>query len=366
MSRAARAFASAPPPRGAGARAPSPSVALLLSLLSPCLGHVYVGRARRGAAWIGAWLLLQVPLAWLLVRAAPVAGLVALVVLGLVIWLGAALDALVLARRATSQAPWRLVAATLMALLAFERLGTLLCKRWVLEAFVAPSASMAPSLLVGDHFLIDKTRGARQPPAPGEVVVFRSPERPQDRYAFRVVATAGQRVELKDGRIWIDGAPIPRCDVGPATLGDATVTGEVAAASTLVGEVYVERLGAHAWLTLVSAAASASRDGQKQVPIYVRTNGGPWTVKAGEVFVLGDDRNDARDSREWFDGAGGGLPLANVEGRAFAVLYSDSATGPRFDRSGADPSGRPRLPKDLTALQPKLERCLADGAPFER
>jgi signal peptidase I len=349
-----------PPP------APSPTTALLLSLLSPCVGHVYAGHARRGFAWVAAWLLAEVPLTWLLMRVSPFVAVAALVVVGLAIWIGAAVDALVVAGRASARAPWRLVAATLMALFAVERLETLVLQRWVVEAFVAPAASMSPSLLAGDHFLIDKTRSAREAPIAGDVVVLRGPEHPQDRFVYRVVATAGQRVEVKAGRIWLDGAPIPRCDVGPAALSDPTVSGAVAAASTLQGELFVERLGARAYLTLAAEAASASRDGRTQVPVYVRTEAGPWTVKAGEVFVLGDNRNNARDSREWFGGAGGGLPLGDVEGRVFAVTYSDTATALRFDRSGVDPSGRPRLPKELAALQPQLERCLAPDAPFEK
>lgn len=347
-------------------RAPSPSVAALLSLLSPCVGHVYAGRARRGFAWIALWLAVELPLTWLLMGASPAFAVMALAGLALAIWIGAAIDARAVARRAPAAASWRLVAATLMALFAVERLEALLLKRWVVEVFLVPGGSMAPSLLAGDHFLVDKTRGARAALTAGDVVVLRSPEHPQERFVYRVVATAGQRVELKAGRIWLDGAPIPRCAVGAATLTDPTVSGAVAEASTLQGELFVERLGARAYLTLSSAAASASRDGRTQVPVFVRTEAGPWTVKPGEVFVLGDNRNDAHDSRDWYGGAGGGLPLGNVEGRAFAVVYSDTATSLRFDRSGADPSGRPRLPKELAALEPKLDRCLASDAPFER
>lgn len=359
-SEAVRARALATP------RPPSPTAAVLLSLLSPCVGHVYAGSARRGAFWIGLWLAAEVPLTWLLMRVSPVVAVAALLGVGLAIWIGAAIDARAAARRATVAASWRLVAATLMALFAVERLETLLLKLWVVEAYLVPSGSMSPTLLVGDHFLIDKTRGAREGLVAGDVVALRSPDSPQDRVVYRVVATAGQRVEMKGGRIWLDGAPVPRCAVGPATLTDATVHGEVAEASALRGELFVERIGARAYLTITAATASASRDGRTQVPVFVRADAGPWTVKPGEVFVLGDNRNNARDSRDWYGGAGGGLPLGNVEGRAFAVLYADTATSLRFDRSGADPSGRPRLPKELAALQPKLDRCLSDDAPFER
>ncbi|MFO7769105.1 MAG: signal peptidase I [bacterium] len=157
----------------------------------------------------------------------------------------------------------------------------------VVEAYVIPSGSMEETILTGDTLLGNKfIYGARIPlvgirlpalrePRPGDVVVFNHPVE-EGRLVKRVVATAGQRVEIRDKQVYVDGrmAPLPEAGLhlDPRTL-----------------------------------PPGVSR----------RDNAGPFTVPEGHLFVMGDNRDDSLDSRSW-----GFLDREEVLARAMFVLYS--------------------------------------------
>jgi signal peptidase I len=147
---------------------------------------------------------------------------------------------------------------------------------------------MEDTLLVGDYLLVDKfTYGIAIPftrwrlpalsaPQPGDVVVFRSPVDPQRVYVKRCVATAGQRVEIRNKVVYVDG----RRAIDPPFS-------KYVDASILPG---------------------------KTDP---RDNYGPHQVPEGAVFLLGDNRDNSRDSRHW-----GALPREAVVGRAICLYWS--------------------------------------------
>ena len=85
---------------------------------------------------------------------------------------------------------------------------------------------------------------------------------------------------------------------------------------------------------------------------------GPYFAKPGEVWVMGDNRNNSHDSRMWFGGQGGGVPFENIRGRALFVWLSVSDSGVDWSREFAPVMGRPRVPPAAKGLEPQLEQCL--------
>ena len=163
-------------------------------------------------------------------------------------------------------------------------LGALL-RGVALQAFKIPSASMLPTLQIGDHVLVEPLRyGLRLPwgswllrwasPQPGDVIVFANPRDATQDFVKRVVAVGGEQVEVRDKRVLINGVP-----------------------RELPGAMFVE--------------------GSRVQLHDVRDNFGPVTVPAGQLFVLGDNRDQSVDSRFW-----GFVDVNDVRGAAARVYWS--------------------------------------------
>lgn len=169
-------------------------------------------------------------------------------------------------------------------------LGLLLVARSSLaNHYYVPSGSMEPTLLPGDRVVVDmRSYGLRVPftqwavwdgdtPARGDVVVFRSPS-DGIRLIKRVVAVAGDRVDLVDGRLAINGAPLAVQPDGPEDFGDVQVT------------------------------------------LNLDSGGGPdldnLQVPDGQVLVLGDHRGASIDGRYF-----GFVPAAAIYGQARGVFW---------------------------------------------
>ena len=192
------------------------------------------------------------------------------------------------------------------------------------EAYYVPSGSMQPTLLIGDELMVSKFSygysrysvpfglGPERPerlfgrmPARGDVVVFRLPSDPSQTYVKRVIGLPGDRVQMRDGRLWINGAMLPvRHDGnGPVEMEDG---GSEEAA------LNIETL-----------------PGGREHPIYKFAGTGEldntevFDVTPGHVFVMGDNRDDSADSRLAPSAGGVGLvPVENLVGRVEVVLGS--------------------------------------------
>ncbi len=236
-------------------------------------------------------------------------------------------------------------------------LVALLLRAVVIEAFKIPSGSMKPTLQIGDHIFVSKfTYGPKVPltdtriltdlpPKRGDVIVFEYPDpdpkaESQD-FIKRVVAVPGDTLSVESGHPIINGWRVPNCRVGKYAHEDPAGFGGSS------GELFVEYLGETAYLALYDDHHLA----QKQ---------GPYVVKPGEVWVMGDNRHNSLDSRAWVrkdGGVGAGVPFANIKGRAMIVWFPTS-------RMLVNVMGKPRLPDgappELTAA---IERCLAQRPP---
>jgi signal peptidase I len=198
--------------------------------------------------------------------------------------------------------------------------AVLLFRAMILEPFRIPSGSMVPTVQIGDHVLVPKYMyGLRLPlvgtvlrwgtPQRGEVVVFRYPPDPRLHYLKRVVGVAGDRIAVRDNRLSVNGAPQPWSPEGSYDFVDDTCghTPTRQAIEDLGGvrHAVLENTG------LSGPLADWPRDREE------------FQVPEGAVFVMGDNRDNAEDSRRW-----GVVPVDDVLGPAVAVWYSfDPCTG---------------------------------------
>jgi signal peptidase I len=310
------------------------------------VGHVYLGRTRRGIVWFFAPFLWFFAMVWF---AQPIGAMIGyrawmmMAPLGVAaVWALALLDIWRLPRTAADRVRPRRVVGMLALFFFLLFVQLQLFRRFGLEAFRIPSGAMIPTLLVGEHIFVEKTFLSSSGPGRGEVVVHAFPEHPEQDFIKRVIAVPGDRFETRKGHPWINGAEVPSCRVGRYSYEEAN-----SPTARHSGDLFVEFLGGHAYLTLYD-------DANGGFPEYQ----GPWTVKQGEFWVMGDNRNNSHDSRMWWGGKGGGVPFEDLRGRALFVWLAKSDDGAiDGSRFGLDVD-KPALPPALQYLQPKFEECL--------
>ncbi|HEX6156099.1 MAG TPA: signal peptidase I [Burkholderiales bacterium] len=203
-----------------------------------------------------------------------------------------------------------------------------LLRSFLVEPFKIPSSSMVPTLLVGDFILVNKyTYGIRLPvanrkivelgsPARGDVMVFRFPEDPSLDYIKRVVAVPGDRIEYRNKRLSLNGAPVPVKQV------DDYLSKE----RMQFSKRFIETLnGANHEILLDDDAPTSMMPG-RAFPFAGNCNynssGLACTVPPGHYFVMGDNRDNSSDSRVW-----GFVPDENIVGKAFFIWLNLNELG---------------------------------------
>jgi signal peptidase I len=193
------------------------------------------------------------------------------------------------------------------------------------QPFRIPSASMEPTLLIGDFLLVDKQVGLEAPPrifAPaseihrGDVVVFHYPVDASLHLVKRVIGLPGDRLRMRDGHVFINGAALsePYAVYRPAEP-----------------DGYRDDFP-----RLLSADPDI--DSRWWIQMHALVAHGELTVPADNYFVLGDNRNDSEDSRYW-----GFVPRAAIVGKPLLIYFSlkqpgempDSLPGPSTQHSSA-------------------------------
>jgi signal peptidase I len=203
----------------------------------------------------------------------------------------------------------------------------LLFRSAVADWMVVPTGSMNPTIVEGDRILVDKNvYGWRVPfttvrltqgsdPRRGDIVIFDSPE-DGTTLVKRVIGLPGDSIEMRDERLLINGVAL---EYGAEDLADVASDSELPRATQALQHRYsTEKLAdaAHAIMLLPARPAARSF--------------GPIVVPAGEYLVLGDSRDNSKDSRYI-----GFVPRSSIVGRAFRVAYSLDAERwyrPRADR----------------------------------
>ncbi len=201
--------------------------------------------------------------------------------------------------RAKSQA-WEFIEAIGVALVL-----ALVVRTVFIQAYKIPSRSMVPTLLVGDHILVNKfLYGTKipftdvrvlpiRPPARGDVIVFVPPDDPTKDFIKRIVAVPGDQVELRAKRVYVNGQPSDQETHAVHDVGEEAGWDEAPPAA--VRECRFPR-----------SSTSAHRDWF-----------GPCVVPPGRYFVMGDNRDQSHDSRFW-----GYVPTASIRGKAFVIYWS--------------------------------------------
>ncbi|HET9165252.1 MAG TPA: signal peptidase I [Candidatus Angelobacter sp.] len=158
------------------------------------------------------------------------------------------------------------------------------------EASVVPTASMEGTILVGDHLFMDKLLYGPEIPLVhwrlpvlksihrGDIIVFRYPKDVSETFLKRVTALGGDRLEIKNGVLYVNSQPV----VEPYAVHHAPVHNPL-----------------ESW--------------------------GPTVVPEGKLFVMGDNRDNSSDSRDW-----GFVPMSNVIGEPLFVYWSYDAPTARW------------------------------------
>jgi signal peptidase I len=176
----------------------------------------------------------------------------------------------------------------------------LVIRAYVIQAFKIPSGSMIPTLLIGDHILVNKfIYGTKIPfsdrrvlifkkPERGDIIVFKYPENPKKDFIKRVMGTEGDVIEERNKTVYVNGKAIL--------------------------EPYVQHSDSS-----IRAGGNDPRD-----------NFGPLIVPKGSVFVMGDNRDQSYDSRYW-----GFVDLNEIMGKALIIYWSwNPDDWVRFNRIG--------------------------------
>jgi len=267
----------------------------LLSLFEPGLGQIYNGQARKGIFFILLQLLL-IPFLLLSLNSRYIFIYICIMVLfTLLYYIIVVGDAVIYARKCNSDYQLKkynkitIYVGTVVLLTVFSISLKLLIRNNYVQAYKIPAGSMEPTILIGDHILVDRRTSARNPNR-GDLVIFEYPEDPSKDFVKRVVAVGGDVVAIKDKELYVN--------------------------NSLTKESY----SVHKELDVIPASQNP------------RDNFGPVTVPVGSYFMMGDNRDRSYDSRFW-----GFVEKSKIKGTVRNIYWSwdRSKNAVRWSRIGS-------------------------------
>ena len=205
----------------------------------------------------------------------------------------------------------------------------LLIRSLFFEPFNIPSGSMKPTLQVGDYLFVSKSvygyskysfpfglapiegRVWSEMPKRGDVIVFKLPTNPKVDYIKRVVALPDETVQVKDGRLYINGELVPREEVGEVEVDDP-------ATGTQVMTEYIETLPGGVQHRIYEESDHEPLD---ETPLY--------RIPEDHFFVMGDNRDNSQDSR--VGSLVGDVPFDHIVGKADFLFYSTNGYARLFE-----------------------------------
>ena len=191
-----------------------------------------------------------------------------------------------------------------------------LIRTFVVQPFKIPSGSMIPTLLVGDHLLVNKfVYGTKVPFTSikllpieeikrGDVVVFKFPVEDSVNkgvhYIKRVIGLPGDEIDLKGRDVYINGKKVSQKFEGNFIYEESGIE--------IKTDRYIDTLSENNFDVIYKKGSMNTTKGKLSYPLRVPEN---------NIFVLGDNRDNSFDSRFW-----GFVPLGNISGKAFLVHWS--------------------------------------------
>ena len=210
----------------------------------------------------------------------------------------------------------------------------LILRQFVVQAFKIPSGSMEDTLLIGDHILVNKFLYHFTDPKQFDVIVFRYPWDDERDFIKRVIALPGDRVEVRNRQVYVNGAALEQewylhgtAAMGHDGFGPIVVPRE--------GDIVEIRQDQNFYLnnervpipsgTFYPRDHGEAMDGFQvfYAPLFgnkkttLQQPVGPVTVERDYYFTLGDNRGNSRDSRFW-----GLVPSTRIKGKAFFIYWS--------------------------------------------
>jgi signal peptidase I len=286
------------------------------------LGHIYCGRFIKGLIFTFL-VCIFIPVFFGALSVGPSSVRVIVIILSLlisiIIWLVAMIDSWLIAKHTSAGYTlkdynrWYVyVLLVLMGTggstqIAFNIRATLL------EAFKVPAASVYPTIVPNDRLLANKLAYKNKDPKRGDLIVFLNPKDRRQNYIKRVIAIAGDTVEIKDGQLYVNDEQLRRQKLAQSSLDNIKV--EVNG-DPLEGEVFEENNNDVRYKIFLAGPP------HDQASITFAK----MTVPEHHCFVLGDNRNLSYDSRNF-----GPVPLATVKGKV-DYLYWPAQDWSRFGR----------------------------------